>query len=275
MTNLDYKREGSEWVFTDGTRLKVVSGGADSLDLPTLGDLSESELSEFTRGVLAEIDEVDRPIVQKYLSTWDKKVQSEFTARAERLKPWEQLGSIEDVQQALEWIGTMNEDPVEFYNKYTQALKDNNMFPNDDDKSSLPEFEGLPQEFVDEFRSTKSELAEMKKWRENFQAETEQEKLVREVDSLMKNLHSEHGDFDEEWVLLQMQKGIDPVESVKKFKTDVVEKYSSSARKPAPVIMPSNGAVPSSQVDFSKMTSREKQEYMVKRLQDANAAARG
>lgn len=247
----------------------------DSLDLPTLGELGETELSEFTRGILAEIDENDRPTVQKYLNTWDKQVQTEFRTRAEKLQPWEELGSIDDVKEALRWIGTMNDDPVEFYKQYTQALKDNNMFPDPEKPtSSLPEFDGLPQEFVEEFRATKNELAEMKKWREQFQEETEHEKNVREVDALMKNLHSEHGDFDEEWVLLQMQKGITPVDAVGKFKKEVVEKYSSS-RKPAPVIMPNNGQVPTSQVDLSKMTSQQKQAYMVKRLQEANAAARG
>lgn len=250
---------------------------SEPLNLPTLDDFNgnQDELSEFTRGVLAEIDEPDRPIVQKYLSTWDKKVQQEFTSRAERLKPWEELGSIEDVQEALKWIGAMNEDPVEFYKQYTQALKDNNMFPDPEkDVSNLPEFEGLPEEFVNDFRATKSELEEMKKWREQFQQETEQEKLIREVDTLMNKLHSEHGDFDDEWVLLQMQKGVDPVEAVGKFKKEIVEKYSSP-RKPAPVIMPNNGQVPTNQVDFSKMTSKEKQDYMVKRLQEANAANRG
>jgi hypothetical protein len=108
----------------------------------------------------------------------------------------------------------------------------------------------------------------------SFTQSQEDKEIEQKVDNLMKDLHNTHGDFDEDWVLLQMSRGHEPEEAVKHFQKNVVEKYSSP-RKPPAKIMPGNGAVPNGQVDLSKMTSKEKFDYAVNKLKMANAVERG
>lgn len=263
-------------MWPDGKVLPVVSGGSDDgLNLPTvipgLDNVTEDELSEFARGILEQIPEEDRTTVSKYVKTWDGNVTKKFQDYSDKLKPYETLGSPEEVQAALEVIQLMNEDPLEFYNQITVALNQHGILKEDKPMSDLglPEYEGLPEPVVQKIQQLEEMLSGQSSKFEEFMAAQEEKKVMEQVDSLLSTLHNKHGEFDEDWVLMQMSRGISPDEAVAKFQKDVVQKYSSP-RKPPLALLGGAGSVPSGQADFSKMTHEERKAWAVRQLQALN-----
>lgn len=260
-------------MFPDGKTLPVVEGGSDDFVIDTnLGvePAPQNEFSDFAQGILNGIPETDRPIVSKYIKDWDGNVTKKFQSIHEQYAPYKDLGPVEDVQEALNWIGMLNEDPIQFYNLIGQALKENNMFPDDetDDYDTLPEFEGLPPQFVDRFSNLEQRMAKFMDSFEQFQSSTQEEKQIQQIDKLLSEMHTKHGEFDEDWVLMQISRGVSPDDAIKAFQENIVQKYSSQKR-PAPTLISGPGSVPSGQADFSKMTKEEKMAYAVQRLQAA------
>lgn len=267
-------RQGNKWLFDDGTVLPVVSGGSDDLDLPTgipsLETDSQTELSDFAQGILKDIPEEDRPIVSKYLPVWDGNVTKKFQEYSNKLKPYEQFGSPDELEEVIQFIGLMNEDPLRFYQSVESTLREHGMLPNNDGPvgSNLPEFEGIPDEFVQRYSKLESELSELKGWRESTEAERQQQEQIKQVDNLLKEMHTKHGDFDEEYILAKLVNGADPDTAIKAWQK-TIEKYGSPSRKPAPNIIGGAGNVPNGQVDLSKMGRQEKLKYAAERLQQA------
>lgn len=268
-------RMGNQWVWPDGKVLPVISGGSDDgLNLPTVIpglDSDDDELSEFARGILNEIPEEDRSIVQKHIKTWDGNVTKKFQEYTGKLKPYEELGSLEDVQAALEVIQLMNEDPLEFYNQITAALNQHGILKEDAPMTdfNLPEYEGLPEPVVQKIQQLEEMLSGTSSRFDEFMASQEEAKVMQQVDSLLSTLHNKHGEFDEDWVLMQMSRGVAPDDAVKAFHSNVVQKYSSP-RKPPAALLGGAGSVPSGQADFSKMTQQEKKAWAVQQLQALN-----
>lgn len=243
-----------------------------SSDIPGLDN--EPEYSEFAQGVLNGIPEQDRTTVGKYIKDWDGNVTKKFQSIHEEYKPYKDLGPIEDVQSALQYIGLLNDDPVQFINIIQEAMRENGMMNDeDDDKVTAPStdlFDGVPPAFVEQFKSLQSTVEKLNgNVQADAQSRQEKEDLAA-LDKLLGNLHNTHGDFDEDWVLMQMTRGISPEDAVSKFQSDIVQKYSSPKKPPASIISGS-GQIPSGQADLSKMSKAEKMAYAVKRLTEANS----
>lgn len=265
---------GNNWLFDDGTILPVISGGSDdSLNLPSsipgLGETNSDpvgdDLSDFARGVLNEIPEEDRPIVQKYIKTWDGNVTKKFQDYSTKLKAYEPYGSPDELSERLQFIELMDSDPIAFYNFVGDAIKELGLMPTEDNNTGLPEFEGVPEQFVQEFQSMKQMLEETREQLGSFTSSIEEERQVAQVDNLLKNMHNTFGDFDDEYVLVQIANGATPEAAIQKY-NGLAEKFGSPSRKPAPKLITGAGNVPNGQVDLSKMTHKEKLEYAARRL---------
>lgn len=271
---------GNQWLFPDGKVLPVVSGGSDEGDLdlpmgfPSLGNeepSSEPQFSEFAQGILNQIPEEDRGVVSRYISTWDGNVTKQFQKIHEQYKPYKELGPVDDLRDAFEFIQLLNEDPLRFYNSVTAALREHGMLGNDDDYdqgNGYPEFDGLPDQFVKQFQTMEQRLAQFESQFGEFQQSLTQKEQIAQVDNLLKTLHNEHGDFDEEYILSKLANGYSPEDAINSW-NKLVEKYQQP-KKSAPNLIPGAGAVPSGQVDLSKMPHDEKLKYLANRIAQAN-----
>lgn len=266
---------GNQWLFPDGTILPVVSGGSDEgLNLPTSIPLNqpdpEPEYSDFARGILDKIPETDRPIVGKYIKDWDGNVTKQFQKIHEEYKPYKELGPVEDLLAAREFIQRISDDPLGFYDDITSALRENGMLGKDDDgqpSGGLPEFEGLPEQFVTQFKSMEERLNQWEEKFGSFEQEKETERAIAQVDNLLKTLHNDHGDFDEEFVLSKLANGASPEDAIKSW-NDLIQKVQQP-KKAAPNLIPGAGAIPNGQVDLSKMNPQEKLKYLAQRIEQA------
>jgi hypothetical protein len=235
--------------------------------------------SDFANGILKGIPEQDRAIVAKYIKDWDGNVTKKFQSIHEEYKPYKDLGAPEEIAEALQYIQLLNDDPVTFVQKAIEALTEEGMWNvsdsntnvngNEGTGSSLPEYEGLPPAFVQEFQSMKSMLEEFGKTASEVKQTVAQKEQLEQVDNLMKTLHNTHGDFEEEYVLMKLSQGAKPEEAIKAWQ-DTLSKYSSPPRKPAPTIINGAGSVPAGQVDLSKLDKSQRTALMVSALNNAN-----
>ena len=251
---------------------------SNGLNLPTTipglndGGSGDDGLSDFARGILNQIPEEDRNVVAKYYKDWDSNVTKRFQGIHEEYRPYKELGSVDELQEAVRWIGALNEDPVAFIKMVQEAMKESGIvYENDDDRSNLPEYEGLPQAVVDQIRSLQETVGGLSEKLSHFEGTNQEKEEQAAFDRMLADLHTRHGDFDEDWVVLQIARGLDPDEAAKAF-PEYIGKYSSSGptHKPAPNLFSgASGSVPN-QVDMSKMSKDEKRAAAVAALQAIN-----
>jgi len=234
-------------------------------EIPKLTGENGSLASPF----LAAIPEQDRNIVAKYIKDWDAGVTKKFQDIHSQYEPYKNLGEIDRIQRAMEVISILEEDPQLFYENLAQLL---NIEEEDGEDEMSTDQE--QQEFED---PRDAELAQLRTAFEslssNFQESqtaSQEKQQMDELDNYMKTLHNEHGDFDDDWVLLQISKGVDPIESVKSWNTMINDRVSSTAKRTPPTIMSGNGSSPGGQVDPSKFNSSQRKEYIAAMLAASN-----
>lgn len=131
-----------------------------------------------------------------------------------------------------------------------------------------PEWDGIPQEFVDRFNQMENLLAQVGQSVLDDRQSRQDDIEMAQLDSLMDDMHNEHGDFDDQWILSRLAAGYSPEEAISDW-NDFIERVSSQGnRRPAPPVMGGGGQIPSGQVDVTKM-SRSATQQMVARILEA------
>jgi hypothetical protein len=141
---------------------------------------------------------------------------------------------------------------------------------NDGTPGVPPEFEGIPQSFVEEFQQMKEFVANLGQTYLSDRTAAQEAEEMAELDSVMDSLHNAHGDFDDRWVLSRIAGGVDPEQAVQEYAEWYNELVSSQQKPYVPPIMGGSGAVPSGQVDVTKL-GREDTRKMVANILEAAA----
>ena len=223
----------------------------------------EPEYSDFAKGILSGIPETDRATVGKYIKDWDGNVTKKFQEIHQQYEPYKQLGDIEDVQTAMYYRSMMQNDPVEFVKQVTDAMREAGMSLDDLNFNGEEEAEpeapvgSVPKEYVQRMDRLETMLGTMFEKFDGYTSSQESERQIQMLDNKLSQMHSAHGDFDDEWVLLQIEKGKDPDEAVDMY----IKKFGSPSRKPAPTLLSANGAVRQDQVVPSKLTPEQRRQY--------------
>lgn len=221
---------------------------------------SEPELNEFAQGILSKIPEEDRTVVSKYIKEWDGGVTQHLQKIHVDYEPYKELGDIDDLKIAMEYISLLQNDPRTFIKTVTDAMKEAGMSLNEEDDLE-EEFEetpvGIPKEYQQRMDKMEEMLGTMFDRFEGYTTTQEQERQIAQLDKVIDNLHSTHGDFDDDWVLLQIERGKDPKEAVEMYE----KKFGSPKGKPPPTLLSANGAVRQDQVDPSKLSNEDKKKY--------------
>jgi hypothetical protein len=96
----------------------------------------------------------------------------------------------------------------------------------------------------------------------------EEEQEAAQLDSVLDDLRSRHGDFDEEAVLLKMYQGMDPEAAVQSWEQSIQQAINRrSSAKPPPMVLGGNGSVPHGGVDPSKLGDKDRRSYIAQQLQ--------
>lgn len=261
-----------------------------SLNIPSVSEPAVSEVPDTSNTIvqpqidenglansfLTNIPEQDRAIVQKYVKDWDSGVTKRFQAIHDEYKPYKELGDIERIQKAMQIVQVLEDDPQQFYNGLAQILQelgDDDM--GFDETDDLGMGQGTPDNTQIDPRD--KEIADLKKAIEtlsgNFeetQRASKEAQEMAELDNYLKSLHNELGDFDDDWVLVQMSRGVDAKEAITKWNSMLEESVNSRRKAAPPTIIPGAGSVAGGQVDPSKFNPQQRKAYIADLL---NAAA--
>ena len=220
---------------------------------------------------LADLPESVRPLVEPKFKEWDanttqrfQKVHSDY----EPLKPYQAIvdngWDYADVQQALTLAATLNENPQAVFD----ALVQNYGF-------GAPE-QGQEQENPDDFSQQQQQVedprfAQLEQMTNQLaQIEVERQQAVQtaredqQLEQLMTSLKTEHGDFNERYVMTQIYGGMDPVAAVQDFQNMIAQ--ASQNRPQVPTIMGSGGGLPSQSVNPSQLSDRDRKNLVAQMI---------
>ena len=235
------------------------------------------ELSEFGSQFLADnVPEEHRAIVEQYIKPWDGNVTKKFQDLQGKIKEYETLGDTSTLANASQVIADMKEDPVGFFNYYKDYLLENaetiqevygiedinealgiamenlnDQIQDDGDKGGLPEFEGVPQEFVSKFQQMEERLSSIDEKTSGIEKGLTEAEQMKILDNALETLHTEHGDFDEDYVLTKIASGKTPEEAVKAYQA--LTQSAIDSRSKAPKLLSGPSATPLDQVDKTKL----------------------
>lgn len=229
----------------------------------------DEPLNEFAQGILNQIPEADRSVVQKYIKQWDGGVTQHLQKIHEQYAPYKELGDIEALQNSLYYTSMLQNDPQGFIKTVTEAMKEAGM-SLDDFEPEVEQQQGsgafeIPKEFTSRIDTMEKMLGSMYEQFQGYTSSQQEEAQIAQLDKLLTDMHSRHGEFDDEWVLLQIERGKDPEEAVKLFQKNIVEKYGSP-RKQAPTLLSANGAVKQDQVVPSKLNPDQRKQWALQAL---------
>jgi hypothetical protein len=233
-----------------------------------------ADYSDFTRGVLSSIPEDDRPVVAKYIKDWDGNVTRKFQEIHSHYRPYLELGDIEDIQYAKYYTSMMQNDPAKFIRELTTAMRDagmstDDLFVNDEQYENYqpgqepPQNDPMVRELLARQEQYEQMLGNVYQQQQQFQQSQVEQQQIAQLDRLMHDMHTQHGDFDDDWFLLQLEKGATPNQAINAYK----ERFGSPERKPAPRLLNGNGAVRQDQVDPSRLSDSDRKAYALAILQ--------
>lgn len=264
---------GREWHFEDGSILPVVSGGSD---LPPAIPVAEADPvqpevvdnPDETIGnvFLKNVDPADRPVLEKYIKPWDQQVNERFRSIHKEYEPYKNIGlEPDDLAAAAQVFQFMQQDPQGFYELYTKELGLNVAADDttqvNQEVAGTEEMDDLPPAVA----SRLSKLEQMLQGVTQFVTEQQQERKATEenraLESMMTDLKSKHGEFDQDLVLVRLSRGMKPDAAVKdaqKYVGELVAKQQAATRRPVPPFLGGAGAVPNG-ADVTKMTNKQAQ----------------
>ena len=241
-------------------------------------DQETQELSEFGSQFLSDnVPEEHRAIVEQYIKPWDGNVTKKFQELQGKVKTYEELGDPQYLTNARNVLQEIQESPVDFYNYFrdyllenaqtiqevygiediNQALgiamdqMENGGMENGMDPGSLPEFEGVRQQFVEKFQTLEKQLEEVSSKTSNFEQSQREQEQMAILDSTLEKMHTEHGDFDEEFVLTKIASGRTPDQAIQEYQK-LIQSVIDSQSKP-PTLMNGPSGTPLDQVDKTKL----------------------
>jgi len=244
--------------------------------------------AESTEGLaspfLSKIPAQDRAIVGKYIKDWDAGVTKRFQDYAGKLKPYEALGTVEDIQRwqnlhnnfryNTEWVfKTMYEGLIEQYGENFEnelarilGLEGEDMSEWGGEEYEEGYEEGVPDENTIFQQNVISELEELRAWREEqMQAQASQEENAQ-LDNVLAAMHQRFGEFDDEGVLVRLAAHGDPVKAYNEWR-QMVSRYSQNgASRQAPKVMGGQGGVPSEQVDAKSLRGEQRKAAVAQML---------
>jgi hypothetical protein len=228
----------------------------------------------FSSPFLANIPDTDRPIVEKYIKDWDGQVTKKFQSIHDEYKPWKELGvdpdSVKQLVSFVEWIESEPEEVIKFI---TESYLDMDPSGNNQPVGTTPpdlEFGDLDPKVAEYIKGLQGELGEVKSFINETKSQQEERQQIELLDNTLKEMHTKHGEFDDDYILAQLANGHSPDKAIEKY-NELIQKVSSPARKPPPPVL-TGGSVPSGQVDLASLKNRTSRVDLVSKILEAGQA---
>lgn len=239
------------------------SGGAGA-GTPEGGQGSETEYS-LANGFLGRVPEEHRALLEPYVKQWDAGITRRFQELQSRYAPYEELGDVEELQQAVNYARLLEANPWAVYGVLEQALRSGEFGPRPQgqpqgQQQGAPQGQpqpvapqgqdqGLPgSELTNLPPAVQQQLAKVAQLEQTVlalgqhilgqQSQQQQAQEDEQLDNYLSQLHEEFGDFDDQWVLMKVYN--DPNTPVEQH----VQAWSDLINQRVQGIVQKNGNVP-------------------------------
>lgn len=216
---------------------------------------------------LSKIPEQDRPIVGKYVKDWDGNVTRKFQELQGQLKPYKELGAIEEIQKARQFYDVWQNNGEQVFGNLLKGFfqhygdeaytKLNAMLGVEAMAEEQQEWEYETEEEDPrdvQIQNMQAELEEFKTWREQQENYVLEQQASSQLDEMIGAMHNARSDIPEKFILQGIAAGSNPEQIIAFYDELAANRGSQNTpRNTPPPVMGGQGGVPSGQVDVSKL----------------------
>jgi len=247
---------------------------------PETDGVQEEELS-LASPFLNKIPANDRQVVGRYIKDWDAGVTKKFQEYSSRVKPYEALGPVEELQQYRNFALNFRQNPEYMFKLMYQGLQQqygdefeqhlarileleeemSDDYEYGDEEEYAPEEGADPNEIFQQ--NVIQELEQLREWRESFEQQQEDAEGQAQLDSVLDQMHNQYGQFDDNFILLQLSQHGNVEQAIQAW-NNLLGQYGSpqQPQRQAPKIMGGQGGVPSGQVNTEQLRGKDRREMV-------------
>lgn len=229
--------------------------------------------SGFGQSVYEKVPEELRPQVASYLKEFDVNFTKYAQETQGKLKPYQALGDVEELQVARQTYDALINQPETIYEYLVsigvgkkEAQQIANQAPG---QSTEPEI-------APEYKAMMEKMADMEKVISAFGAKFQQQQAAEQeardramFNSMLDDLQKVHGEFDRTLVTRLIAGGADPEEAVQTLKSLGQSAINQSAKKP-PTVLSGSGAVPRPPENLKSMSDKDVSSFLANALSEIN-----
>lgn len=224
---------------------------------------------------LEQVPETVRPLVEPTFQEWDKNVTQRFQELHSQWEPWKEVADQyqpEDVIGALQMALVLDQEPERFLEAFKASYPElvEKMLEGQGGNQQQPTTQTGSEQGLGDLDPSDPVAKALLQMQEQLQQLTgnftekqqleEQEASQKYLDSVLKQLHDDHGDFDDTFILSQMAFANKTPEQAFQAWTDLQAKYLTPGQQqqtqtPAPPVIPSGGGVPTTQPQVEDLDS--------------------
>jgi len=267
--------------------MEPVEFGTNGETEPPVGEVEVPEEYSLASPFLNGMPEEHRTLLSPYVKKWDGQVTKRFQDYSNRLKPYEALGPVEELQKYTNFANNFRNDPENLFrlmwrglyeqygDTFTQELirileledEMSDDYAGYDQEQQQPPVGPDPNEAFQQ--NVLQELQELRQWKENFEQQQQESIQQEQLDDVLSQMHNAYGDFNDDFIVLELSKHGDVQQAMQAWNA-LIGKYSSSQQtqpvRQAPKIMGGQGGVPSGQVDTDKLRGADRKQAVANML---------
>lgn len=219
---------------------------------------------------LEQFPEEYRDKATEVFKTWDADVTKKF----QEYEPYKQFQEYDPnvIMAGLNLLSRVADNPKEVYDLMAQTYG----FSGEDASGQGQQTSSNSGQGVQQVQPTNEEpsvdyaaqIEELRQLMAEQQQARENDAAMQEFQGLLSNLKGQYGDYDEDYVLSKIAAGADPEVAVKSY-FNLVESIGGKPAQPNYPVLGGQGGVPSNDIDFAKMGSKETKDIIAQMLQRA------
>jgi len=189
---------------------------------------------------------------------WDDNVDNRFKEVHSKYGAWDPVintvGDPQQVQWAMNMLNALEQNPREVYDRIGEYFRFNGQPDPRADEQGRQNQQVDDDPYKDRFASLERQNQLLTDYLVQQREAQQKAEADQWLDSELTAAKKKHGDFDTDYVLALMQKGMSADEAAQQFKS-LQTKWGAPA--PAPLIMGPGGGIPNMNQDVRKMKDRD------------------
>ncbi len=240
--------------------------------------LEEAEYS-YGNDFLKDIPDDVRSTLEPYIKKWDAGVTRRFQDLQSELSGYAPLKEAEidseDLEQLVGVYQLLNNDPKALIDLLTEALGEEVTPTVIEEPKGKETSTEIPSEVLTRLNSQEELLKLLANSVIEENNATKQQQEDAALESYIKLLKTEFGDFNEEYVVMKLSQGLDGDKAVAAWKEVVSGFVPATEQANAPKVLLGSGAPPGEQRSVKDLTRTETKELVVQMLANAQRSNNG